>query len=294
MKAIYISVIILLLYFMPNAVAETKLKAAGCKTEAILIDELCQNYSAARIKPARTGNKKALKLFAAGKVDFAFTCKPASKLIKKFKISQDKAKDWICIAFARDPLVVVVNPDTNITSLTLSELSSIFTGSIKNWKELNGNDLPIKLGYMDSKKVETGNNTVFKECTLQQYVSPTGKIVDTPNKAPNMKANFTKEATILDSPDKLGNFVSATPGGIAFMGLNSYKSKYGTAIKINEIEPTLDTVRSGTYPMAVTYHLIYSTSGSAAAKKFIDFALSPEGQAITSRNFVSIEAKEIE
>ena len=295
MKTLYVSIVILFLSWYNTAIsAETKLKAAGCKTEAILIDELCRNYSGAKIKPARTGNKKALILFAKGKIDFAFTCKPVSKLIKKFKINPAKTKDWKCIAFARDPIVVVINPDTGISDLSLSTLSKIFTGNITNWKELGGNDIPVEIGYMDSKKVETGNNTVFKECTLQKYVTPAGKISNTPNQNPNLKADFTKKAIILDSPAKLGNFVAVTPGGIAFMGLNSYKSKYGIALKVDGIEPTLATVRSGEYPMAVTYHLIYSTSGPEAVKQFITYALSPEGQTITARNFVSIEAKEIQ
>lgn len=276
-----------------NSAAETKLKAAGCKTEGILMDELCKNYKDAKIKPGKTGNKKALLLFADDKIDFAFTCKPSPKLVKKFKIDPAKAADWKCIAFAKDPIAVVVNPDTGITDLTPAQLSSIYAGQTANWKELGGNDLPINVGYMDSNKVETGNNTVFKECTMELYIDPAGKISGEKNKSPNKKVEFTKKATILDSPDKLGNFVKAKPGAIAFMGLNSYKKKFGTAIKVSGVEPTIETVRSGEYPMAVTYHLVFNESGSEDVKKFIDFALSDEGKKITSNNFIAIDAKEV-
>ncbi len=291
-KTIYFTILLTLMLSLNTFGAEKKLKAAGCKTEAILMDELCSNYPAARIKPSRTGNKKGLILFAEGKTDFAFTCKPAGSLIKKFKLNTAKTKDWKCIAFAKDPLIIIANPDTGITELSLIDLSKIFTGKASNWSEFGGNNLPITIGYMDTQKVETGNNTVFKECVLQKYVSPSGAITGTPNPTPNLKADFSKQATILDSPDKLGNFVRATPGAITFMGLNSYQDKCGTALKINGISPNIDTVRSGEYPMAVTYHLIYNPKGSTAVTDFVDFVTSEQGRKITAKNFVDIDAVE--
>lgn len=292
MKLMLYTLTIILLLALPANATNIKLKSAGCKTEAILMDALCSNYPEAKIKSGRTGNKKALFLLADGKIDFAFTCKPMSKLINKFKIPAEKTKDWKCIAFAKDPLVVVINPDAGISDISLANLSKIFTGLIHNWKEIGGNDLAIKIGYMDTKKVETGNNTVFKECTLQKYVDSSGKVSGELNKELNIKADLSKKATILDSPDKLGNFIKATPGSITFMGLNSYKKKYGTALKIAGIEPTINTVRSGKYPMAVTYHLIFSSSSSEDVKKFINYTLSDKGKTITSNNFVAITPKE--
>ncbi len=290
---LWLLVILAFLTIISTNAGEKKLKAAGCKTEAILMNELCKNYKQAKIKPSKTGNKKALLLFADGKIDFAFTCKPASKLAKKFKIDPKKSENWKCIAFAKDPLVVVVNPDSGINELSLPELSKIFTGKITNWKELGGKDIPIKIGYMDTNKVETGNNTVFKECTLQQYVDKSGKVTETVNVTPNTKVDFSTNATILDSPDKLGNFIKVTHGAISFMGLNSYKKKYGTALNISGVKPTVKTVRSGEYPMAVTYHLVYNSTGSTDVLAFIDFVLSEEGKQITSKNFIAIDAKEI-
>ena len=218
MKLMLYTLTIILLLALPANAANIKLKSAGCKTEAILMDALCSNYPEAKIKAGRTGNKKALFLLANGKIDFAFTCKPMSKLINKFKIPAEKAKDWKCIAFAKDPLAVVINPDAGISDISLANLSKIFTGLIHNWKEIGGNDLTIKIGYMDTKKVETGNNTVFKECTLQKYVDSSGKVSGELNKELNIKADLSKKATILDSPDKLGNFIKVTPGSINIYG----------------------------------------------------------------------------
>jgi len=63
-----------------------KLKCAGCKTAAILMKEIAAGYPKGSFTPGKTGNKKALQLFEAGKVDFAFTCKDGSKLAKKFSL----------------------------------------------------------------------------------------------------------------------------------------------------------------------------------------------------------------
>ena len=284
-----ITTVVFICSFISSVYADDiKLKCAGCKTAAILMKELSAAYPAASFTPGKTGNKKALQLFEKKKIDFAFSCKPAKKLIAKFGMPAETTSSWTCTAFAKDPIVVVVNPKTGITDLSLVQLTKIFTGAIKNWKELGGADLPIEITMMDMNKVETGNTTVFKECTLQKYVQAgSNTVTQTPSATPNKSATITAPATLLDSPDKLGTFCKAKSGGITFMGLNSYKDKYGTRVSIGGVPATVDTIISGKYPMAVTYYLIYGDN--APVKAFCSFATSKEGKEVINKNFVAIK-----
>jgi phosphate transport system substrate-binding protein len=45
--------------------------------------------------------------------------------------------------FCRDPLAIIVNSQCTITNLTEQQLGGIFSGEIKNWKELGGPDREI-------------------------------------------------------------------------------------------------------------------------------------------------------
>jgi len=46
---------------------------------------------------------------------------------------------------AVDSLVLIVNPDNGIDSVSVTDLQGIYSGKITNWKELGGTDLPIQV-----------------------------------------------------------------------------------------------------------------------------------------------------
>ena len=46
---------------------------------------------------------------------------------------------------AKDSIVVIVNKDNSVANLSKDQLKSIHTGKVKNWKEVGGPDLPIKV-----------------------------------------------------------------------------------------------------------------------------------------------------
>ena len=61
---------------------------------------------------------------------------------------------------AMDGLAVVVHPKNPVSRLTVDELADIFTGKIKNWKELGGAEGEIVLL---SREVNSGTHVYFKE-----------------------------------------------------------------------------------------------------------------------------------
>lgn len=46
---------------------------------------------------------------------------------------------------AKDSIVVIVNKDNPVTSLSKDQLKAINTGKVKNWKEVGGPDMPVKV-----------------------------------------------------------------------------------------------------------------------------------------------------
>lgn len=249
--------------------ASMNLKSAGCKTEYFCIKDLAEAYetrTGVSIDMGRTGNKKAIFLLLDKELDFAFTCKPLEKLAKSFKLEQEKIVGWKTIPIAKDPLILLSNEKNGVENLSSAQIVDIFTGKIKNWKEVGGADLPITLAIIDPK-LESGMPTVFKECL---------ECLD---------KEFDKDAKPLPGPAELGNFVSSTPGGITFVNFISYKKELGTLVKINGVEPNGETIKNNTYLLSVTYNLIFDPSHKPVAD-FVDFCLSEEGQKAISKNFV--------
>lgn len=57
-----------------------------------------------------------------------------------------------------DALVVAVHPDNPISQLTLAQLAQIYSGEIRNWRQLGGADLPIQPLHRDT---ESGTRATF-------------------------------------------------------------------------------------------------------------------------------------
>lgn len=174
---------------------------------------------------------------------------------------------------ALDGLAVVVNPKNPINKLTMKQLSLIFTGEIKNWKELGGNDAQI---VVLSREVNSGTYVYFKEHVLG------GK-------------EFTPNALLMPSSQSIADEIVSNPNAIGYYGLG-YLSPHQKVIAVAKdensayIEPSIETVINGTYPISRPLFLYTNGQPKGVVKSFIDFILSPEGQKIVlQQDFVPIK-----
>ncbi|MHB1307574.1 MAG: PstS family phosphate ABC transporter substrate-binding protein [Limisphaerales bacterium] len=139
---------------------------------------------------------------------------------------------------ALDGLSVYVHETNPIQALSLEELEGIFTGKIRNWKQVGGADVPITL-Y--SRENSSGTYEFFKEHVLQTK-------------------DFAASAQTLQGTAQVLQAVAGEPKGIGYGGaaygagakhLKISKEKGGEAI-----EPTEESVVAGTYPIS-RYLFIY-------------------------------------
>ncbi len=255
------------------------MKAAGCKTGYFLIKDLAaqfQERTGYNLIAKRSGNKIGIKLLDAGSIDFTYTCKPLDLLVKKFKLEQERIKDWETMRIARDPIVILVNRTNPISNLTLKQAADLFTQKITNWQEIGGPDLEVKISYHD-ESVSSGHVTVFREITVG-YTVKDGKKTLNP---------IATDVNRFPGPRKIGAFVAQNPGAIAFMGLNSFEKRYGKTVNINNVSPQLENIVNNNYPIAATYHLIYNVNNYEHVKPFLQFLTSKEGIDAINHSFVS-------
>lgn len=162
---------------------------------------------------------------------------------------------------ALDALAVYVHQDNPIQSLTMDQLSRIFRGQITNWSELGGADRAIVL-Y--SRENNSGTYAYFKEHVLAD-------------------ADFAPNAQTLPGTAAVINAVSRDPGGIGYGGIG-----YATGIRTvpiagedgTPVEPTMENATAGRYPLARYLLMVTAGEPSGAAREFLDWVRSPEGQAL--------------
>ena len=170
---------------------------------------------------------------------------------------------------ARDAIAVVVNPENSITELSMEEIKEIFTGKLTDWKEVNGEDEEISV-Y--SREAGSGTSEFFREYVLNNE-------------------NYTEKANILPLTYEIIKDVSEDRGGIGYMGLG-YALISQDKVKIigiteeegTTVIPDKQTVYNGTYPISRVLYIYTKEDCSENIKKFVQFCLSSEGQAIVNIN----------
>lgn len=210
------------------------------------------------------GSGIGLSALVDGTTDIAMASR-SIKFDEKMKM-QNSGKKVVEKVIAKDALSIVVNPKNKVTKLTREQLEGIFTGKIKNWKEVGGDNMPI-IPY--SRETTSGTYEFFKESILK---------------------NKNYKAGILSMPatGAIIQSVSQTPGAIGYVGM-AYVTKDVRDILVSYdggksyIEPTLINAKSGKYPIVRPLFYYYEAKSEAKVKDFINFILSAEGQKIVSQ-----------
>lgn len=176
-----------------------------------------------------------------------------------------------------DGLAIITSPSNNISSLTIDQLVSIFSGDITNWSQLGGKDIPIKIYARDEK---SGTWDSFKAMVLDSH-----------------KAKLSESATRVESSSELSDSVARENGAIGFIGLPYVRHAKLIAVassdKNKAIMPTHFTVGTEDYPLS--RRLFFYTpqiNPNIEAQEFVHFVATERGQSIVEDvGFVSQNIK---
>ncbi|NJK61761.1 MAG: phosphate ABC transporter substrate-binding protein [Synechococcaceae cyanobacterium SM2_3_1] len=205
------------------------------------------------------GSSRGLAALLNGEVQLAATSRPLKP--------EEATAGIAAIPVARDAIAVVVSVDNPFQGgLTLQQLGGIYQGQIRNWSEVGGPDLPLRIL---NRSPDGGTHDLFKNVVLfGQDFAPDG---------PNFKT-FQQDVTtpILR---ELGR------DGISYATVAHVLNQQTVRIvPIDGVSPTDETsVRNGTYPISRNVFLATTDPTSSAVKNFIELALSPQGQDLARR-----------
>ena len=223
------------------------------------------------------GSGTGLSSLISGTCDIAMSSRNIKE--KEIALAQKKGINPNEIKVALDGLAVVVNPKNPVSKLTLDQLAGIFTGKITNWKEVGGMDLKIVLL---SREVNSGTHVYFKEHVLR-------------NNDPNNKAEFAPSALMLSSSQAIADEAAANSSAIGYYGMGYISPKQKAIFVAKDAkseyeEPVINNVINGKYPISRPLYVYTNGVPEGAVKKFVDFALSKEGQEIVLKtDFVPVK-----
>ena len=249
----------------PAAVAGN-ITAKGSDTLVILAQKWAEVYmskhSEVKIQVTGGGSGTGFAALQNKTTDLANASRPikakeVAACIKAF--GKRPAEYKVCL----DGLSVYVNSANPVSELSLEQLEGIFTGQIKNWKDMGGPDAPITV-Y--SRENSSGTYEFFKENVLK------GK-------------DFTAKAQTMPGTAAVLQAVGKDKHGIGYGGAAYGEGAKHLKVKKDAsspaVDPTEENVIKGVYPIW-RYLFIYVNpaldKGEIAA--YLNWIRSTEGQKV--------------
>jgi phosphate transport system substrate-binding protein len=260
-KALFFGMVCMGLFaFAP---ASTTITIKGSDTMVILAQRWTEVFPDKNIQFQVTGGGSGTGIAALinGTTDICTSSRP----IKPAEVDQLKAKynsQGLEIKVARDGLSVYVNKSNPVKKLTLEQVRLIYTGKIKNWKEVGGADKKILL-Y--SRENNSGTYEFFKEHVL-------------------LKQDFDASAQNMPGTAAVVNAIAKDKFGIGFGGAAYAKDIKEVALAEKDggeyVLPTEENILSGKYPVSRFLYFYLRERPSGDIKKFIDWVLGKDGQKV--------------
>ena len=249
-----------------------KVTVSGSSALLPLAKDAAQKFKAKNDQVSITlnagGSGTGLKQVSEGSVDIG-----NSDVFAKEKLPEAKAAELVDHKVAVTVMAPVVSKEigTNVKSLTKAQLQDIFTGKVTNWKDVGGPDEAVVLITRPST---SGTRALFTKYALDGTEELSNKSMET------------------DDSGTLVQTVSQTKGAIGYVAL-SYLMNNNTVtpLAIDGVEPTLDNVYNGKYPVWGYEHMYTKGEATGAVKAFIDFIMSKDYSADIEKQGYGVASK---
>lgn len=153
---------------LPAAANELRIGAGAAPTENILkpIRTAFEKASGITLSTISNGPKQAFIELEKGAVDAAsagLTIDDWWALLKKEGVPVADQTAYRHQVIGKDRVVVMTHKDNKIAALSNEQLVGIFSGTIQNWKEVGGKDMPILVVW---GTLIQGTNAMFTKVAL--------------------------------------------------------------------------------------------------------------------------------
>lgn len=205
-------------------------------------------------------------------VDLIVVTEPSKE---ELKLAKDKGIELEVIPVVKEGFVFYVNSKNPVNSLTKSQIQGIYSGEIKNWKDVGGVNKDIT-PYQ--RPTNSGSQTGMLSLVMK-----------------DKKLMTPKKENLIQTMAEIVNLVSQYNNDIDAIGYSYYyyaKTMYETIdntvasnikfISVDGIEPSNENIQNGTYPYTTAYYIVINKADGAdsPARILANHMLSQRGQKI--------------
>jgi len=243
------------------------LTVKGSDTMVILVQQWAERYMGSHkgieIQVTGGGSGTGISALINGTTDVCASSRPM-KPSEAQKLREKYGRGAVEIKVAKDGVALYVNDKNPVKDLSIEQIRKIYSGKIRNWKEVGGLDARI---ILYGRENNSGTYAYFKEEVL-------------------LNSDFAVQTQSLPGTAGVVNAISRDVNGIGYGG-----SAYGKGIRELSVRkdpnspamsPTLKNIMSGDYPITRFLYFYTRVRPEGAMKNFIDYALGAEGQKLVA------------
>lgn len=214
-----------------------------------LAESFMAKYPGVTVTAEFTGSSAGIEAVLAESVDIG----NSSRNLK----DEEKLAGAVENIVALDGIAVITDTSNTVTTLSTEQLVGIYTGKVRNWSEVGGEDEAI---VVIGREAGCGTREVFEEllgikdiCVYANELNSTGAVMAR---------------------------VAATPGAIGYVSLDVLNNTLHV-LYIGDIEPTEENIRTGNYLLCRPFIMITKgeiSEQSKAVQEIFAYLKSKEGQ----------------
>ena len=232
----------------------------GAAAQAIYADLSVTEQKVVRCSGAPTAYQALLD----GQIDIFFGMPPSPEQLESMK---QQGLHPVIKPIAKEAFVFFVNKDNPVINLNPEQIRAVYTRRLTNWNQAGGADAPI----VPFQRFEGS----VSQTTMQQLVMRGQGMA-----RPLRQEYQTDMGDIVNQVAAYRNWPNALGYSFRWDALKQFPAESIRFLSVDNVFPTPETIRDGTYPYIVPLVIVTCHPLSRESKELIDWITSPEGQAL--------------
>ena len=219
-----------------------------------------------------TGTIEAYERLITGQTDLIFAAAPSQDQLDR---AAERGMELHLTPVGKEAFVFFVNSRNPVTGLTVEEVQGIYSGEITHWSQVGGKKQSIR-------PFQRAENSGSQSALL--------RLMDgLPLIEPEEEDRISAMDGIIRQVASYRNYRNAIGFSFRFYATEMVESGDIRLLALDGVEPTKDTIRDGSYPIASDFYAVTAARAgderplaerNPAAAEFLDWVLSPEGQTL--------------